>query len=137
MSRKALKALFSLSILLSSLFLIGCRKDEKEVEHKDVNVVFEVKASSGSKINAIVTQIGTAQNTLYNPTTTNWKSAGQVVNTQQGALHLSATATGADADATLSVAIFINGEKVATQTTTGIDLVAKTSVEFQNVKVNN
>lgn len=134
-SKRASKVLFVLSLFFVSWLLTHCRDSEQEVEHRDVNVVFEVKASSGSKINAIVTQVGTAQNSLYNLTNTSWKSQGQTVNTQQGALHLSATATGDTADATLSVSIFVNGEKVATQSATGTDLVAKTSVEFQNVKI--
>ena len=109
------------------------------MEYKDVNVVFKVNATAGTRINAIVTQIGTAQTSNYTtaPTTTSWTSNGTVVNTQQGAVHLSATATGVNADSELTVSILVNDKVVNTTTVKGIELVAKTSIQFQNVFVNN
>lgn len=130
---------FFLSFFTTLALLTGSCRDEAEVEYKDVNVVFKVNATAGTRINAIVTQIGTAQTSNYTtaPTTTSWTSNGTVVNTQQGAVHLSATATGVNADSELTVSILVNDKVVNTTTIKGIELVAKTSIQFQNVFVNN
>lgn len=132
---------FLLSCLTFISFITSsCRSEETEVEYKDVNVVFKVNATTGTQINAIVTQIGTAQSTNYSvssTTTTSWTSNGTVVNTKQGAVHLSATATGIDANSELTVSILVNDKVVNTSTVKGIELVTKTAIQFQNIYVNN
>lgn len=130
-------ALAVFAVMMIGVLATACRKDdEKNSEtYQDVTVEYAVSVSSGSTIKAVVTQTGTAQSTTYNPTNTDWKSAPVVVNTRNGAVYLSATANGKDANANMTLTIKVNGAVLDTKVVSGTDLVAKAAVQFPNITI--
>ncbi len=124
-----------LVIIFSFLNIFSSCKQREEDPHENVNVQFRVSALPTTKLKAIVTQVGTVQSTkFYDPTlpqtVTNWSSETMIVNTKEGAVHLSATAQGENTDSQVTVSIWINGEKKAENIAKGINIVAKTVVDF-------
>ena len=112
-------------------FLSSCKKEDDENEQVAVN--FVVTGDDIFKMKAVVTQVGTQQTSQYTfePDAQGYKIETQLVNTNVGAVHLSATADGMNADSELVVSIFVNGEMKATDTAKGIDLVAKTMADIR------
>lgn len=133
--RKFAATLFAL-VLVATL-VTGCRKEDSATSenYQDVSVEYAVSVSSGSMIKAVITQVGTAQTTTYNPTATDWKSPPTVVNTRNGAVYLSATGMGKDANASMTLTIKINGVVTDAKIVSGTDLVAKAAVQFPNITI--
>ena len=121
---------------ISLLGIFSSCKEREEDPNETLNVQFKVNTLEDVKMKAIVTQVGTVQNEkFFDPslpeTPASWVSEPMIVNTKQGAVHLSATGTGKKTDSQLIVSIWINGEKKAVDTAKGINLVAKTFVDFK------
>lgn len=116
------------SIAILSVFS-SC-KEREEDPNESLSVAFTVQATPGVEIKSVVTQVGTVQSTKFNVPGTTWSSEPQIVNTSQGAVHLASTAEGTGADSRLIVRIFVNGEQKAVDTANGINLMAKTVVDF-------
>lgn len=122
---RGIVAIFALALLTT---VWSCR-DKEEDEHENVTVQFKVQGNGYDKIKAVVTQIGTNQNTVFNINGTSWESPKQVVNTSVGQLHLTATAEGTSTS-TLDVIIIVNDKERAKQTSTGANMNATTSVQL-------
>lgn len=120
--------LLAVAIFFATIFS-GC-KEREEDPNESLSVQFRVNTVNNVSMKAIVTQVGTVQSTKFNPAGTSWSSEPQIVKTDQGAVHLAATGEGAGANSKLIVSIWINGEKKASDTATGINLTAKTVVDF-------
>ncbi|WP_246008613.1 hypothetical protein [Chryseobacterium lactis] len=117
------KSLLRLSFLFVLLFSVitvvnSCKKDDDDDGFKDHLVQFEVKTSAGGEIISVVTQVGTAQSTMYNtpttPLTSPWSSGEFFVNSSQAQLNLDANATMPDPDSELTINLYIDGEVVKT-----------------------
>jgi len=100
----------------------SCKKDDDD-EFQDHVVQFEVKTTAGGDIISIVTQVGTAQNTIYNtlqsPVTSPWTSGEFFVNSSQAQLNLDANASMPDDDSELTINLYIDGEVARTVTKKG------------------
>ncbi|KAB1229659.1 hypothetical protein C1634_016855 [Chryseobacterium viscerum] len=116
------KSLLRLSFLFVLLFSVitvvnSCKKDDDE-EFKDHVVQFEVKTTAGGNIISVVTQVGTAQNTIYNtplsPVTSPWTSGEFFVNSSQAQLNLDANASLPDDNSELTINLYIDGEVART-----------------------
>ncbi len=119
-------AVFALAVFST---IWSCR-DKEEDDHENVTVQFKVNGNGFDTIKAVVTQIGTNQNHVFNITGSSWESQKQVVNTSVGQLHLTATAEGTGGSSTLDVIILVNDQERAKQTSTGTNLNATTSVQL-------
>lgn len=116
------KSLLRLSFLFVLLFsaitvLNSCKKDDDE-EFKDHVVQFEAKTTTGGELIAVVTQVGTVQNTiLSNPVTplkSAWNSGEFFVNSSQAQLNLDARATLPEDKSELTINLYVDGEIVRT-----------------------
>jgi len=108
------KSLLRLSFLFALLFSVisvvnSCKKDDDE-EFKDHVVKFEVKTTTGGVIKTVVTQVGTSQNTIFDPVGTTWTSDEFFVNSSQAQLNLDANAVLPSADSELVINLYIDGE---------------------------
>ncbi|SIQ96891.1 hypothetical protein SAMN05880574_1415 [Chryseobacterium sp. RU37D] len=122
------KNLLKLSFLFVVLFSIisvanSCKNDDKD-EYKDHIIRFEAKIVNGTgsgtgTFKTVVTQIGTAQTTTFNPTGTSWASEEKFVSSSQSQLNLAANAVLPNADSKLIVNIWVDGEVAKTDTATG------------------
>ena len=122
--------LFSV-LTISSLGVFSACKDREEDPNENVNVQFRVSTVDNAKINTTVTQVGTVQNhKFFSPPGDSWNSDNMIVNTKEGAVYVTANGVGPSATSKLIVSIWINGEKKATDTAKGVNLLAKTSVNF-------
>lgn len=120
-----------LAVLTVLLFgITSSCKDRDEDPNESYTVQFVVQGTSGVTFKAIVVQVGTVQSTKFNVAGTSWTSDSQIVNSNVGAVHLSATGSGIDVDSKLTVKILVNGEVKAENSVTGANLVAKTMVDF-------
>lgn len=129
------KSLLRLSLLFVLLFSVisvvnSCKKDDDE-DFKDHVVQFEVKTTTGGVIKTIVTQVGTAQNTIFDPVGTTWKSEEFFVNSSQAQLNLDANAQLPDATSELVINLYIDGDLVKTDKKKGAGpLVASIDYSF-------
>ncbi|WP_228435791.1 hypothetical protein [Chryseobacterium pennipullorum] len=121
------KSLLRLSFLFVLLFSVitvvnSCKKDDDD-EFQDHMVQFEVKTTTGGEIIAVVTQVGTVQNTIYNtpltPVTSPWKSEEFFVNSSQAQVNLDANADMPDPESELTINLWIDGEIARTVTKKG------------------
>lgn len=117
---KNFRGLFVLLVLLFSVAAVAnsC-KDDDEDEFQDHLVQFEVKGTTGAVLKTIVTQVGTSQNTIYDPTGTTWTSGEFFVNSSQSQLNLDANAVLPNADSELVINLWIDGEIVRTSKSVG------------------
>ncbi|WP_292010705.1 hypothetical protein [Chryseobacterium sp.] len=117
------KSLFRLSFLFVALFslitVVNSCKDDDEEEFQDHVVQFEVKGSQNVVFKTVVTQVGTDQNTIYDPTGTLWTSGEFFVSSSQSQLNLAANAELPNPDSQLIVSIWIDGEVAKSDTVTG------------------
>ncbi|MBW7676738.1 hypothetical protein [Chryseobacterium chendengshani] len=123
------KSLLKLSFLFAVLFSVvsvmnSCKDDDDEDEFIDHLVQFEVKAVKGTgpgtpAIKTIVTQVGTSQNTIFDPAGVTWSSGEFFVNSSQSQLNLDANAVLPNADSQLIVTLYIDGEVAKSDTATG------------------
>ncbi|QFG52781.1 hypothetical protein [Chryseobacterium sp.] len=130
LSRKKISFTLPLIASVTILSLFSSCKEREEDPNETLSVAFTVQATPLVDINAVVTQVGTVQSTKFNVPGTTWSSEPQIVNSSVGAVHLAATGEGVDADSRLIVRIFVNGEQKAVDTAKGINLMAKTVVDF-------
>ncbi|MFC3158761.1 hypothetical protein SAMN05443633_11558 [Chryseobacterium arachidis] len=122
------KNLFRLSFLFAVLFSVvsvfnSCKDDDDE-EFQDHIVQFEAKINNGTgsgtaEFKAVVTQVGTGQQTIFNPTGLTWTSGENFISSSQSQLNLSANAVLPNADSKLTVNIYVDGEVVKTKTVNG------------------
>ncbi|WP_407402910.1 hypothetical protein [Chryseobacterium sp.] len=122
-SKSLLKLSFLFAILFSVVSVLNSCKDDEEDEFTDHLVRFEVKATTGVELKTIVTQVGTAQNTMYNtavtPYVAPWSSDEFFVNSSQSQLNLDANAQMPNSDSELTVTIYVDGEVAKTKTVIG------------------
>lgn len=121
-------------LFLSVLTLTTSCKEEREEEFRDYLVKFEAKMIKGtgsvdSNFKTVVTQVGTVQNTIFNPTGYTWASDEFFVNSSQSQLNLDANAMLGNADAKLIVTIYVDGEVAKTAEVKGSGLKSA-SVDF-------
>ncbi|GAA5098068.1 hypothetical protein GCM10023210_33830 [Chryseobacterium ginsengisoli] len=122
------KSLLRLSFLFAVLFSVisvlnSCKKDDDD-EFTDHIIQFEAKINNGTgtgtgAFKAVVTQIGTAQATTFNPTTFTWTSGEQFVSSSQSQLNFAANAVLPNTDSKLTVNIWVDGEIAKTMTVVG------------------
>ncbi|WP_209390735.1 hypothetical protein [Chryseobacterium sp. RR2-3-20] len=126
------KNLFKLSflsvLLLSLATVFNSCKDDKEDEYQDHLVQFEAKIVPGGTtaptppimlFKSVVTQVGTKQETIFDPIGLTWTSGDFFVNSSQSQLNFSANATLLHPDASLTVIIYVDGEVAKKVTVTG------------------
>lgn len=121
------KSLFKLSFLLVALFSVisimnSCKKDDDN-EFTDHVVQFEVTGTTNVVVKAIVTQVGTNQNTTFGtdalPIPLPWRSPEFFVNSSQSQINLDANAVLPNANSEFVINLWIDGEIVKTQKATG------------------
>ncbi|MCW3161290.1 hypothetical protein [Chryseobacterium oryctis] len=127
---KSLLRLSSLFVVLFSVITVvnSCKKDDDEEDLQHL-VQFEAKIIDGgpasppptefSAFKTVVTQVGTAQQNIFNPTGFNWKSDEFFVNESQSQLNFSANANLLHSDSKLMVTIWIDGEVAKSDTIVG------------------
>lgn len=115
-----------LVLFFSVLAVATSCKEEREDEFKDHLVKFEAKIVQGtpadniSKFKTIVTQVGTVQNTIFDPTGSTWASDEFFVNSSQSQLNLDVNAMLMNANSELTATIYVDGEPARTQTVKGV-----------------
>ncbi|WP_160138407.1 hypothetical protein [Chryseobacterium sp. c4a] len=135
-----LKSLFRLSSLFVLLFSVitvvnSCKKDEDE-EFKDHVVQFIAKTSTGGQLISVVTQVGTAQNIIYDkptaPLKESWTSGEMWVNSSQAQINFAANAVLPQDNSDLTITLLIDGEVARTMKVTGKgdNKVAKVAYSF-------
>lgn len=116
------KSLFKLSFLLVALFSVisvmnSCKNDDDE-GFTDHIVKFEVEGTTGVVVKAIVTQVGTSQNTIFGtdaaPIALPWRSQEFFVNSSQSQINLDANAVLPNANSELKINLWVDGEIVKT-----------------------
>ncbi|BAP30405.1 uncharacterized protein CHSO_1368 [Chryseobacterium sp. StRB126] len=121
---KSLLRLSSLFVLLFSVITVvnSCKKDDDD-EFKDHVVQFSAKATTGSQLISVVTQVGTAQNTIFSTPTAElkegWNSGDMWVNSSQAQLNFAANAMLPQENSELTITLTIDGEVVRTAKVTG------------------
>ncbi|WP_027387743.1 hypothetical protein [Chryseobacterium gregarium] len=130
------KSLFRLSLLFAVLFSVisvvnSCKDDDDDEEFTDHIVMFEAKINTkgpqpaptppvNGTFKTVVTQIGTAPNTTFNPTGTTWTSGEQFVNSSQSQLNFAANAVLPYSDSELIINIWVDGEIAKTKKVVGV-----------------
>lgn len=125
-----LRIALNLFVAFAVVFTLYSCKDKEEDEFENVTVQFKVSGNDYDTIKAVVTQVGTQQNTAFNITGSSWTSEKMLVNTSVGALHLSATADGELPSAKMDVSILVNGQEKSKGSSTGSSLNATTSLQL-------
>ncbi|MGE8556723.1 MAG: hypothetical protein ACN6OB_22605 [Chryseobacterium jejuense] len=121
---KSLLRLSSLFVLLFSVITVvnSCKKDDDD-EFQDHVVLFSAKATTGSQLISVVTQVGTAQNTVFSTPTAElkegWNSGDMWVNSSQAQLNFAANAMLPQENSELIITLMIDGEVVRTAKVTG------------------
>ncbi|MDH6252918.1 hypothetical protein M2347_002645 [Chryseobacterium sp. H1D6B] len=118
-SKSLLRLTFLFAVLFSVISVVNsCKKDDDE-KFTDHIVQFEVKGTTGTVLKTVVTQVGTNNQNIFNPTGTVWTSGEFFVNSSQSQLNLAANAVLTSADSELVVNIYIDGEIAKTKKVTG------------------
>jgi hypothetical protein len=123
-SKSLLRLSFLFAVLFSVISVVNSCKDDDDDEFTDHIVQFEAKINNGTgtgtgAFQAVVTQVGTAQATTFNPTGFTWTSGEQFISSSQSQLNLSANAVLPNTDSKLTVNIWIDGEIAKTMTVNG------------------
>ncbi|KQR93348.1 hypothetical protein ASG01_09135 [Chryseobacterium sp. Leaf180] len=124
-----------LVLFFSVLAVVTSCKEEREDEFKDRLVRFEAKITQGtpatniSVFKTVVTQVGTVQNTIFDPTGSTWSSAEFFVNESQSQLNLDVNAMLLNANSELTATIYVDGEAARTETVKGAG-VKSISLDF-------
>lgn len=119
----------ALPMMVFSLFLISC-KDREDEPSQNVELQFKVMGTDINQINAVVTQIGTIQDSKFNLPGQEFTSPKSVVNRNVGSVQLSATATGTKDAATLTVLILLNGQVASKNVVNGKNLSVSTTLQL-------
>ncbi|SEW47505.1 hypothetical protein SAMN05421841_3540 [Chryseobacterium wanjuense] len=119
-----LRLSFLFAVLFSVISVVNSCKDDDKDEYEDHIIQFESKIVNGTgsgtgTFKTIVTQVGTSQNTIFDPTGTNWASGEQFVSSSQSQLNLAANAVLPNADSKLIVNIWVDGEVAKSDTVIG------------------
>lgn len=130
-SKSLLKFSFLFLLVLSVFSLTtSCKNDDDDEGFTDHLVRFEVVGVRGGAVGStakvqlktIVTQVGTSQNTMFDPVKPDvetWSSQEMFVNSSQAQLNLDANAICPNGDSKLTVNIYVDGEVAATNTVIG------------------
>ncbi|WP_295203558.1 hypothetical protein [uncultured Chryseobacterium sp.] len=123
-SKRVLRLSLLFAVLFSVVSVMNSCKDDKEDEFTDHIVKFETKIVNGTgsgtgTFKTVVTQVGTSQNTIFDPTGTTWSSGDVFVNSSQSQLNLAANAVLPNADSKLIVTIWVDSEVAKSDTITG------------------
>lgn len=129
-SKNLLKLSFLFAVLFSVISVLNSCKDDDDDEYTDHIVKLEAKIitngpqspPSGSPVGefkTVVTQIGTAPTTTFNPTGLTWSTGDIFVNSSQSQLNLAANADLPYSDSELIVNIYVDGELAKTNKVTG------------------
>ncbi|KQT20565.1 hypothetical protein ASG31_17510 [Chryseobacterium sp. Leaf404] len=129
-SKSLLKFSFLFLFVLSVFSLSTSCKEDDEEEFTDHLVQFQVKGLKGGApagtekvvIKTIVTQVGTSQDTKFDPVqpgVLSWQSEEFFVNSSQAQLNLDANAILPNSDSELSVTILVDGEVAVTKKVVG------------------
>ncbi|WP_370895987.1 hypothetical protein [Chryseobacterium gossypii] len=119
-SKNLLRLSFLFIVLFSVISVVNsCKDDDDDDEFTDHIVQFEAKGTTGTVFKTVVTQVGTSQNTIFDPTGTTWTSGEMFVNSSQSQLNLAANAVLPNADSKLIVNIWIDGEVAKSDTVEG------------------
>jgi len=122
-SKSLLRLSFLFVLLFSAITVFNsCKKDDDD-EFQDHVVQFEAKTTTGGELIAVVTQVGTVQNTiLSNPVTplkSAWNSGEFFVNSSQAQLNLDARAKLPEDTSELTINLYVDGEVVRTAKVVG------------------
>jgi len=122
-SKSLLRLSFLFVLLFSAITVFNsCKKDDDD-EFQDHVVQFEAKTTTGGELIAVVTQVGTVQNTiLSNPVTplkSVWNSGEFFVNSSQAQLNLDARAKLPEDTSELTINLYVDGEVVRTAKAVG------------------
>lgn len=122
-SKSLLRLSFLFVLLFSAITVFNsCKKDDDD-EFQDHVVQFEAKTTTGGELIAVVTQVGTVQNTiLSNPVTplkSVWNSGEFFVNSSQAQLNLDARAKLPEDTSELTINLYVDGEVVRTAKVVG------------------
>jgi len=127
-SKNLLRLSFLAVLLLSLTSVFNSCKDDDDEEFQDHLVQFEAKIVPGGTtpptppiymFKTIVTQVGTVQNTIFDPQGLVWASDEFFVNSSQSQLNLDANAELPNADSELILNLYIDGEIAKTAKATG------------------
>lgn len=130
---KVLKGTF---LLLTTIVLLGfvtsCRSDDDDqpnpaTSHK---VVFKAEASSGSNIDIAVYGIDGNTTTATSLTGTTWTSTEITAPSGSGSANVAVNAVGANANSTLKVQIYVDGQLKKEGTSSGQYLSASANYNF-------
>jgi len=126
---KSLLRLSFLAVLLLSVVSVfnSCKDDDDDDQFTDHLVQFEAKIVNGgtaptppiSVFKTVVKQVGTQQETIFDPAGLVWSSGEFFVNSSQSQLNLAANAQLLNSDSKLTVTIWVDGEIAKTATVTG------------------
>ncbi|MCU7613156.1 hypothetical protein N0B16_01800 [Chryseobacterium sp. GMJ5] len=126
---KSLLRLSFLAVLLLSVVSVfnSCKDDDDDDQFTDHLVQLEAKIVNGgtaptppiSTFKTVVKQVGTQQETIFNPTGLVWSSGEFFVNSSQSQINLAANAELLNSDSKLIVTIWIDGEIAETDTVVG------------------
>jgi hypothetical protein len=129
-SKSLLRLSFLFIVLFSVISVVNSCKSDDENEYTDHIVKLEAKiitngppsppaGSPTGDFKTVVTQIGTAPTTTFNPTGTTWSTGDMFVNSSQSQLNLAANAVLPYSDSELVVNIYVDGEIAKTNKVVG------------------
>lgn len=127
---KNFSKLLSLVLVLSLTLLISCKKD-KENNSGTHKVVFKAVGSADSNIGVAVYADGSGKTESFTSLSGNtWTSPEYTISSSAHTVNFGANGTGATANSTLTVEIWVDGVKKADGKSTGTILSAQASYSF-------
>lgn len=128
---KRFSKILSLALVLGLTLLFSCSKDKDNSPSGTHKVVFKAIGSTGVVINTAVYTAGATQSETFTTLNVqNWTSQEYTIPSSAQMINFGASGTGADANSTCVVEIWVDGVKKADGKSTGKILSASAGYQF-------